>query len=332
MPVVYETGGVNLRALIVGTGSIGQRHMRNLRSAMPQLEFILLRRNKVELDGWPEERVVTDLAEALQLAPDLAVVASPSALHIDVLPALIAAGIPSYVEKPIVTSADDAFTIRRALERAPGAKHYAGFNLRYLPSLRTARAVADDRLGRIVRASFTAGQWLPDWRKGLDHRQSYSADSSAGGGVLFDLSHEFDAARFFLGDLELLAAETSVVEALEIDSEGVALAIARAASGALASVAIDYVARKPIRRYELVGTLGTLVWDLGAKSLTIADGAGVEDVPLPADAFDVAGTYTRSMQDFLNAITSGLPGDLQNLEDGLSSTDLPICAHSLNRR
>lgn len=321
-----------MRALIVGTGSIGQRHMRNLRSAMPQLQFILLRQNAAELNGWPEERVVTDLAEALQLAPDLAIVASPSALHIDVLPALIAAGVPSYVEKPIVTGADQVLTIRRALEQAPRARHYAGFNLRYLPSLRTARTVADDRLGRIVRASFTAGQWLPDWRKGRDHRQSYSADSSAGGGVLFDLSHEFDAARFFLGDLELLAAEMSDVEALEIDSEGVALAIARAASGALASVAIDYVARKPVRRYELVGTLGTMVWDLGAKSLTIADGTGIKDVPLPAEAFDLAGTYKRSMQDFLNAVNSGLPGDLQSLEDGLVSTELPIRAHALKRR
>lgn len=320
-----------MHALIVGTGSIGQRHMRNLRTVMPQLQFILLRRNHVQLDGWPRERIVSDLAEAIQLAPDLAVVASPSARHIDVLPALIAAGIPTYVEKPIVTTATDALVIRRALERTPRAKHYAGFNLRYLPSLQTARAVANERLGQVVRASFTAGQWLPDWRKDQDHRQSYSADTSAGGGVLFDLSHEFDAARFFLGDLELLAAETNVVEALEIGSEGVALAIVRAASGALASVAVDYVARKPIRRYELVGTLGTLVWDLGANSLTVSDGAGVKDVPLPADAFDVPRTYERSMQDFINAIRLDMPGNLQDLEDGLSSTDLPIRAHGLKR-
>ena len=323
---------MDLRALIIGTGSIGQRHMRNLSLAAPHVQFLLLRRHKVPLDGWPEALPFTDLDEALAQVPDLAIVASPSAHHIDVLPALIAAGVPTYVEKPIVTSADQAFTVGRALQQARGGRHYAGFNLRYLPSLQVARTVAGDKLGQIVRAGFAAGQWLPEWRKGEDHRKSYSADPSMGGGVLFDLSHEFDAARYFLGELELQAVETSSVEALGISSEAVALAIGHASSGTLVSVTIDYVARKPIRRYELVGTLGTLVWDLMARSLTIADGSGTQDVPVPADAFDVGRTYERAMQDFVRAVNLGLPGNLQSLEDGLCSTDLPIRGHALKRR
>ena len=128
------------------------------------------------------------------------------------------------------------------------------------------------------------------------------------------------------------AAETACVDALGIGTEGVALVIARSASGILASVAVDYVARKPIRRYELVGTLGTLVWDLGARSLEFADGVGVENLPLPADAFEVGATYARIMQDFVNAVTISQPGNLQSLKDGLASTDLPILAHALVRR
>lgn len=321
-----------MRVLVIGTGSIGQRHMHNLSVATPHIEFLLLRRNKVSLDGWPQAIPFTDLAEALEQKPDLAIVASPSARHIDVLPAIIAARVPAYVEKPIVTAADQASTVRQALRQAAETRHYAGFNLRYLPSLRAAQEVVRDRLGEIVRASFTAGQWLPEWRKDQDHRQSYSADASAGGGVLFDLSHEFDAARFLLGELELLATETGGVETLEIASEAVALAIGRTASGALVSVTVDYVARKPIRRYEVVGTRGTLVWDLAARSLTVADGFVVQDVRVPADGFDVGRTYERAMQDLVNAVDLNRPGDLQSLEDGLLSTDLPIRAHALSAR
>lgn len=284
------------------------------------------------LDSWPQAIPLTDLDEALSQKPSLAIVASPSAYHIDVLPHLIAAAVPTYVEKPIVTAADQAFTVRRALGQSSETRHYAGFNLRYLPSLRAAREVVRDRLGEIVRASFTAGQWLPDWRKGQDHRQSYSADAVAGGGVLFDLCHEFDAARFLLGELELLATETSGVETLGIASEAVALVIGRAASGALVSVTVDYVARKPVRRYEVVGTRGTLVWDLGAKSLTVADNSGFKDVTVSGDGFDVAATYERAMQDLVNAVNFKRSGYLQSLEDGLLSTDLPIRAHALNPR
>ncbi|MFN4210980.1 MAG: Gfo/Idh/MocA family protein [Devosia sp.] len=320
-----------LRALIIGTGSIGQRHMRNLRAIDPAIELVLLRRNAAPLEGWPDARVEADLAAALALRPDLAILATPSALHFDVLPALLAQSIPTYVEKPIVTTAEQVAAIRRALKQFPGAAHVAGFNLRLLPSLEDARqAIQQGDLGQIVRASFSAGQWLPDWRKGQDHRQGYSARSSDGGGVLFDLSHEFDAARFLLGEMSLLHTATARVGALEIDSEGVAIATARTATGALVSVNLDYVARYPIRRYELVGTEGTLTWDLPAKSLFRRGPDGRADLSEDPRDFDVAATYQTAMQAFLAGARTGLASGLQDLEDGLRSTELSIIAHAMD--
>ena len=77
-----------------------------------------------------------------------------------------------------------------------------GCNLRFLPSLQRLKdLIAQGVIGRIVRASFEAGQWLPDWRPRQDYRKSYSADPDSGGGVLFDLIHEIDAAYWILGDL-----------------------------------------------------------------------------------------------------------------------------------
>lgn len=320
-----------MRALIIGTGSIGQRHMRNLRTVDPAIEFTLLRRNAEPLELWPEAGVEVDLAAALRLAPDLAILATPSALHFNVLPTLIAHRIPTYVEKPIVTTADQVEAIRHALAENPGVAHIAGFNLRLLPSLEDARlAVSRGNLGRIVRASFSAGQWLPDWRKGQDHRQGYSARSSEGGGVLFDLSHEFDAARFLLGEMGLLHAATARVDALEIDSEGVAIATARSTSGALVSINLDYVTRHPIRRYELVGTQATLTWDLPAKSLVRSGATGSVTLSEGQSDFDVALTYQTAMQAFLSGFRSGVASGLQDLEDGLRSTELSILAHALD--
>ena len=260
-----------LRALVIGTGSIGQRHMRSLHQLRPDTKFVLLRRSDAALQGWPDAVVETDLEAALATSPNMAIVASPSAAHIDVLPRLIAAGVPCYVEKPIVTDSDDVVRVRSALSSAWTNQHSAGFNLRYLPSLVLARQ-ATQHIGEIVRVGLAAGQWLPDWRKGTDHRLSYSAQSAQGGGVMFDLSHEFDAARFLLGEIDVVSAQTARVPALEIDSEAVAVITGRAASGALVNISVDYVARKPIRRYELVGTKGTLVWDLAQKLLILTDG------------------------------------------------------------
>lgn len=315
-----------MRALIIGTGSIGQRHMRNLQALDPAVEFVLLRRTDQPLADWPNAHMAADLAAALALNPDLAIVATPSALHFDVLPALVRHTIPAYVEKPVVTTADQVSAIRHLLAQFPDIAHVAGFNLRLLPSLQAARQiVVRGDLGQIVRASFSAGQWLPDWRKGQDHRSGYSARSQAGGGVLFDLSHEFDAARFLLGEMDLLHCATTHVEALEIGSEGVAVATAKTAAGALVSINLDYVARHPVRRYELVGTQATLVWDLPARLLVRMDASGQTVMTDSLPDFDVGATYQTAMKAFLAA-----PEALQNLEDGLRSTELAISAHAMD--
>lgn len=317
-----------LRALIIGTGSIGQRHMHNLQTIAPNTEFLLLRRSAEPLAGWPGTKVAPDLDSALAFAPDFAILATPSAHHFSFLKGLISAKVPTYVEKPVVTDLDQVNGILAALQAHPGVPHVAGFNLRLLPSLSRALEITSaGRLGDIARASFSAGQWLPDWRKGQNHREGYSARVADGGGVLLDLSHEFDAARLLLGEMKILFAAKANVAALEIESEGAAVATARATSGALISVNLDYVARQPVRCYELVGTEGALTWDLPAKVLTLTSVDGRRELSSnPAD-FDVGATYVTAMTNFLGGVLSGIPGPMQSLEDGLRSTELAIRAH-----
>jgi len=317
-----------MRALIIGFGSIGQRHLRNLRDLVPGLDAIVLRRSSGEPVAGAT--VVRDLDAALRLDPALAVVATPSAVHVETLEVLIAAGVPSYVEKPVVTTARDVERIRRVLAAKPDERHLTGFNLRLLPSLRMARnLVQEGRLGTIARSSFSAGQWLPDWRKSSDHRVSYSGHKSEGGGVIFDLSHELDAARYFLGEIALESCIAMHLPSLEVDAESAAVMVGRAASGGLVTVNVDYVARRPIRRYELVGDKATLVWDLGNRRLEIHDATGLDVVTDQATDFDVGATYVEAMCGFVNGIAGKISDRHQSLEDGLCSSELAIRASEL---
>lgn len=323
-----------MRALIVGTGAIGQRHMRNLMALFPGIELVLLRRRTDLPPPLPglQARTVSAIADALDLGLDFAIIATPSALHIDVLPALIAAGVPSYVEKPVVTERADLEIVQATLAMNPGVPHVAGFNLRLLPSLALARrTIASALIGTIVRASFSAGQWLPDWRTGQDHRQGYSGAKVLGGGVIFDLCHEFDSARSLLGELELLSCATMMVPSLEIQSEGAACALAKSATGTLVTFSLDYVARQPIRRYELVGDKGTLIWDLAAKRLELHHTNGMELLADQPDQFLVGATYVEAMRGFVASALEGASPVLPALHDGLQSTLLAISANQLGQ-
>ncbi|KRA55354.1 Gfo/Idh/MocA family protein [Devosia sp. Root635] len=323
-----------MRVLVIGTGAIGQRHIRNLLEIRPDAELVLLRRAGAPRLTFPDRSVIVDtLDAALATSPDIAVIATPSSLHMQVLPALIDARIACYVEKPVVTSHAQVAELRRALADQPGVPHVTGFNLRMLPSLALAReTVANGVLGTLARASFTAGQWLPDWRPSQDHRASYSASSELGGGVIFDLSHELDAVRSLIGACEIVSSATAQISSLDIESDSVACIVGRAAPGTLVTISLDYVARRPIRRYELVGDRGTLIWDLPLQRLELQDQAGATLLAEGGQSFDVRQTYIDAIRSFLGSALYGERPLLPTLEDGLLSSELAIAAHEMGSR
>lgn len=313
--------------VIVGLGSIGRRHARNLSAFAPDARITVVRHRGGEDDLCRElgARVVTTIDD-VEGDVDLAVLATPSANHMDALPRLIESGWPLLVEKPVVADRRECDVVRSLLATAPTAVRVAGFNMRHLPSLgRMHELVASGELGTIARASFIAGQWLPDWRPGTDYRTCYSADVRRGGGVELDLSHEFDIARWLFGDLSVEFARSGTFSDLEIHSSDTAVAVLAPVGGTspLVTVALDYVARRRVRWYEVVGDRGRVEWSIdGRLDLSTADGTR-SIAAGPAD-FDVASTYQTMIDGVLRAVRSADDSATQSLEDGLASTQLAL--------
>lgn len=316
--------------LIVGLGSIGRRHMTNLAARHPGARFTVLRHQERPdpLCAQLAAQVTSDRDAALAGDYDLAVIASPSANHIDTLPGLIARATPLLVEKPVVTSGADCDRIAALLAQAPPALRVAGFNFRHLPVLQQMRRIIRaGELGRIVRASFAAGQWLPDWRPGTDHLAGYSADAARGGGVELDLVHEIDLARWFFGEMELQFALGGRLSSLGLRANDVSAMVMTGRKGApIVQVALDYVSRRRLRHYEVVGDLGGLCWDISGTLDRITP-TGRETLLAVPGGFDVAASYV-AMLDAIAAVQAGgdWPEGLQTLADGVASTRLALAA------
>jgi predicted dehydrogenase len=318
-----------LCVLVAGTGSIGRRHISNLRLIDAGCRFVFLRDEgrRDPLSDQLGAQVVASLDEALAMNIDMAVLATPSDRHAATLMPLLAANIPTFIEKPIVTAAGDIATLAQ-LDRVPATQ--VGCVLRFLPSLRRLRSwLGDGRLGRIVRASFEVGQYLPDWRPAADYRASYSADPDRGGGVVFDLVHEIDLACWFLGDdLTLVGAWGAKLSGLDIRSEDTATLMLLARNGAQAAIQLDYVSRTPVRRLTIVGDRGTATWSLTARELDFYDEAGLTE--RDTDGFDTGQAYITAMRELVAATRSGAPTSLP-LAAGLPATRLAIAANTLIR-
>ena len=266
------------RILVVGYGSIGQRHARLARAALPDATIAILRRSPgAPPAGDPAWVFLSTIDDAVRFRPQAAVIAGPSSHHLAPAMALAAAGAHLLVEKPIANTVAGVPELVE-LCRARGRVLMAGYNLRFQPSLRRFRdLVRGGRAGQVVSVRAEVGQYLPTWRPDSDYRQTVSARADLGGGVLLELSHEIDYLRWVFGEVESVNATLATVSDLEIDVEDTAhlvLGFAGPRGRPLAAVSLDFVRHDHTRTCVAIGTLGSLRWDaLAGRVDWFAEGA-----------------------------------------------------------
>ena len=103
---------------------------------------------------------------------------------------------------------------------------------------------------------------MPEWRPGVDYRNSVSAKQALGGGVLLELSHEIDMAKFLFGDIQVESSLLRNSGLLEIDTEDHAILIGRAAPNLLVSIRLNFCSRPASRMVTIRGCSGELAWNL----------------------------------------------------------------------
>ena len=313
-----------MRVLVTGRGSIAQRHVCHLRELVPDISLAVVTGSDEVDAGLLPCTIFRDIQTAMAWSPDAVVIASISSKHGYELESCLRLGIPVFVEKPLLTSTTDIQNIEALLFSAHPAS-VVGCNLRFLPSLRRLRQVLQDGLiGTVVRAHLEVGQWLPDWRPGRALDSSYSADAGSGGGVVFDLVHEIDAALWLLGDLTLVSAVGGHLSSLPIRAPDTSVALLRAASGHPVTVSLDYVSRKPVRRYVFVGEGGTLIWDMQAGRLSLITATDEQVLADSVADFLMAVTYVDELAEWLAAIKTNTQAATCPLQNALPTARLML--------
>jgi len=129
-----------VKILISGYGSIGKRHVSNIRALYPDAHIIIAD----PLVTLPHEAALfyTHFSEALNHHSDAqaAIIASPHDCHLDQLMACVGAGVPAYVEKPLFTSTQ-LERARALLQMIPGYRGAVGFQYRYHRDMWKVRSI-----------------------------------------------------------------------------------------------------------------------------------------------------------------------------------------------
>jgi predicted dehydrogenase len=225
------------RGLVIGYGSIGQRHARVLESLGLSISIVSRRGQG---GGRP---VFPSIAEARSAGSyELMVVADETARHADSLAQIVASGHDGsvLVEKPL-------FAEKSSLAAHRFRFAGVGYHLRFHPVIEALKAVLTGRA--VQMANFYVGQHLGDWRLDRIAANTYSASRAAGGGALRDLSHELDLATWLLGPWSRVAAIGGRLGTVTVDADdgwGILLSCARCPVVTMELNCLDRAGRRSI--------------------------------------------------------------------------------------
>lgn len=253
-----------MKFLVAGCGSIGRRHLGNLKSLgvtdLTALDILPERRREAEKDF--NVPAFESLSEALADGPNVVFVTAPTSLHVSVALEAAQRGCHLFVEKPLSHNLDDVDRLL-SLAKAKGLVTLVGCNMRFHPGIaKVKKLLAEGTIGTIVSARAQTGQWLPDWHPWEEYRVGYSANQNLGGGIILDAIHEIDYIQWMVGEpVDDVACFAGHLSRLEIDTEDTAAILLRFADGTIGEIHMDYVQRSSSRSCHIIGDEGSVHWD-----------------------------------------------------------------------
>ncbi len=296
-----------MKVSIIGTGSIGKRHLKNcwlLKDELGISEISCFDPNKERLDKIKQELpgviVTNNLKEAVGGAEAL-FICVPTSLHIPVLKDIAREGdFNIYLEKPVsstLAGCEDLVFFQKKANKVL----VVGYLLPKHPVLLKVKEILETKiLGRILSVRAESGFYLPKWHPWEDYRNFYMAWKTGGGGALLDASHEIHYLQWLFGDIAEVKGFVSKISDLEITSDDLALAIFRFANGISGELHLDLLQFEEARVCKIIGGQGVLIADLIANTIkynTENDNAWKE-IKLEVD-FDKI--YHEQLRDFIKA-------------------------------
>lgn len=261
------------KIVLVGLGRMGKNHLRVLRETQG-FELAAV----VDAKATPPTDLgsIPFLRTTAELPPidfEAAVIATPTATHHDLALELIGMGKHLLVEKPVASTFEQGRKVIEAAQ-AKGVKLAVGHVERFNPAVRKLREVIREGwLGTPIHFAFTRVGGYPD-------------TVLAGNNVLLDLAvHDIDVLRSLVGPLKLEHSTCHVTFREGVfDTAEIALG---AASGASASVHVNWITPTKIRSVRVTGTRGVCFVDYILQTCELMGGSLLKNIEPVTASFDV---------------------------------------------
>jgi predicted dehydrogenase len=258
--------------LIIGSGSVGKRHARNLAALGCRISCVDPREDR-RRELAAETSVVgahaTIEASLAQGGFDAVVVASPTTYHPANTLIALQAKLPVLLEKPVAKTAGEAKIMLMA-EQVTRVPVLLGYTWRWWPPLQRVRALLEQKaVGQLRHVQFHMSAHLADWHPWEPYQEFFMASAEQGGGALLDESHWIDLMVWLFGEPQQLIGRVEKISDLTIDSDDNVDVLAIFPNGLRVSLHLDLYGRPHEKFIRFIGESGTLMWSADPNRIAI---------------------------------------------------------------
>ncbi len=235
----------------VGLGSIAARHIKNLKNIFGEkVKIDVLRSgqgNALLNDDLQcmVEQIYFDY-DSLPKDYDVIFITNPTRLHYKTLQKVHVNAKHFFIEKPVFETGKENIS---NLQLKKGSIYYVACPLRYTNVIQYIKKNID--FNKVYSVRCISSSYLPNWRPGMDYRNTYSAQKELGGGVSIDLIHEWDYICYLFGEPQQIKSFIDKKSKLEINSDDIAIYIAEYADK-FVELHLDYFGQVSIRKMDLL--------------------------------------------------------------------------------
>ncbi len=248
------------KILIVGYGSIGRRHVKNLLE-YSKYEILILTKRKIKNNKEIRIRYFDSLTNVLKEKPEIGFITNETSFHIEIAIKLAKKNIHLFIEKPLSNSIKNIQKLQKIVNKNKLITQM-GCNWRFHPCIKKIKSIVEkNEIGKIYSVQVESNSYLPDWHPYEDYREGYAAKKELGGGILLTCIHELDFLYWYFGKVEEIFSVTKKQSQLEVNTDDISIMILKFKKNILGEIHLDYFQRPDFKRCKIIGSKGTLYWD-----------------------------------------------------------------------
>jgi len=310
--------------LVIGAGSIGIRHIKNLIFLGFKNIFVFRRTSSSNLIVNQDEiKVISKWKDVKKNNFYAVIICSPTSLHLKQTIDSLDLGSHVFIEKPLSHTIRGTQKLRNKIIESKKFV-FVAYMLRFHPLLKKLKKIIKDKdYGNLISFTSKWGEYLPNWHPWEDYSKSYAARKELGGGVTLTLSHDIDILNWLIeSPIKRTSHIKNFASNLKLNVEGGADIIYQFENGVTGHTHLNYYSKAHERYIELIFDNANIRFDYLEATLTIKNGTSCKVKKLTN--FDRNKLFIDEMKYFLKTTRNfNIEESLKSIND--SELILNIC-------